>query len=232
MNKAIIIIPHYNRWDLTHARIWELYKHEKENIKYILVIDNGSTDSQTKGGLNWWADFRLNTGFDIRAHHIEKNIGFLKACNVGLDYMKDEEPNTPIVLLSNDVIIRGKFIEQIQSVLENYDKALIGGVIYIQDTGWNTFEEKTYPYLEGWLLSTTLKNWIELGGGFDTRYAPHIFEDIDLSTTAISLGYELFPLNNINLHHLAGQTITYNPERDELTKINQQKFFEKWNKDE
>jgi GT2 family glycosyltransferase len=87
--------------------------------------------------------------------------------------------------------------------------------------------DKIFPYLEGWLLATTAESWKELGY-FDERYAPHIFEDIDLSTTALSLGMQLVPLNNPNLSHAGGGTITYTEQRHELTRVNMKKFGEKW----
>lgn len=229
MNKAIVIIPHYNRWDLSHARLWELYKHEKENINYVLLINDSSTDEQTDGGLNWWIDFKLKTGFDFRVIHTEENVGFLRACNIGLTYVKleEKEADTPVILLSNDVLIRGKFIEQIIDTLSNV-KSLMGGVLYTQDTGWNKFGDKVFQYLEGWLLATTWSNWKELGGGFDPIYVPHDYEDIDLSTTALTKGYELVPLNNVNLQHLGGQSIGFSPEREKITNENKKKFEAKW----
>lgn len=225
--KAVIIIPHYNKWDLTHARLWELYKHEKDNIKYISVIDNGSTDSQTDGGLRWWGDFKTRTGFDIRADKIKNNIGFLRASNFGLQIHTTKNPDNPVILLSNDVIVRGKFIEQIVEVLQSNPLSLLGGVLHNQDTGWNTFGDKTFPYLEGWMLATLGKNWIDLNY-FDTQFAPNDFEDVDLSTTALSKGYELVPLNNVNLQHLGGQTLGYSKEREEITNKNKKRFEEKW----
>jgi len=231
MNKAIIIIPHYNRWDLTHARLFELYQHERDNIDHVLVVDNGSTDENTEGGLHWWSAFRTQKNFDVRAKRLDKNIGFLKACNFGLrEVSATVSPDTPIILLSNDVIMHGKFIDQILESLSANKKSLIGGSLLI-DTGWNQVDDKFFPYLEGWLLATTAESW-SLLGGFDERYAPHVFEDVDLSTNAKQMGFELVPLNNVNLNHLVGQTITYNKEREELTRINQEKFRKKWIKDE
>jgi hypothetical protein len=55
-------------------------------------------------------------------------------------------------------------------------------------------------------------------------------EDIDLSTTAIKLGYKLTSLNLSSITHIGGQTIKYGSEREEITKINQRKFGEKWMK--
>ena len=49
MAKVYVIIPHYNHWDLSHARLWELYKTEKEAIEEVLIVDDCSTDNMTEG---------------------------------------------------------------------------------------------------------------------------------------------------------------------------------------
>ena len=112
--------------------------------------------------------------------------------------------------MSNDVRIHGKFVSQIKEIVTNSPKSLVGGVLYSKDTGWNKFGDKIFPYLEGWLLATTVGNWKELGY-FDERFSPCDFEDVDLSTTALSLGYELVPLNNPGLVHMGAGTLGYNP---------------------
>ena len=63
---------------------------------------------------------------------------------------------------------------------------------------------------------------------FDERYVPHDFEDVDLSTTALSLGMELIPLNNPGLQHIGGQSIGYSPAREAITRTNLKKFGDKW----
>ena len=121
----------------------------------------------------------------------------------------------------------GKFISQIIQHRTQCQKSLVGGVLYQHDTGWNRFGDKLFPYLEGWLLATTVGGWLDLEY-FDEQYAPQIFEDVDISTTAIEKGYKLIPLNSPNLLHIAGQSITYTEERHEQTRINQRKFETKW----
>jgi len=65
-------------------------------------------------------------------------------------------------------------------------------------------------------------------GYFDERYSPCDFEDVDLSTQARRKFYTLVALNSPALRHIGGQSIGYNPKREEQTKINQKKFEEKW----
>lgn len=220
-----IVIPFYNNWELTHSMLWDLYKQEKRTLYQVLLVDDCSTDPEVAGGLKWW---KWDAGMPVSVIELEENVGFLRAANRGLDKILSSplaNPNDVIILLSNDVKIGCSITEPILSVLN--DQTLVGGVVYWSDTGWNTFNGRTFPYAEGWLLAATVKGWRELGT-FDERYAPNDFEDVDLSTKALSLGYELVALNLPQVKHLGGQTLGYNPNRAELTRINQKKFEEKW----
>lgn len=232
MGRVFVVIPVFNGWQMTHNLLWELYRKERENIELVLVMDNASTDPEMVGGLDWWKSEwkEKNDPMKVVSITSTENVGFLRNSNSGLRFiceMGTVNPEDIVILLSNDVKVNGKFISQIKTILEETPKSLVGGVLYSNDTGWNKLNNQVFPYIEGWLLATTVRNWIELEY-FDERYAPHIFEDIDLSTKALSLGYELVPLNNPGLQHLSGQTIKYSPERDELTKVNQEKFRQKW----
>ena len=235
MAKVNLVIPIYNNWEMTHTQLWNLYRKEKENIDYLLVVDDCSPDEDVQQGLKWWrAEWKEKADpLPIFTYTSPKNVGFLLSSNEAIQVISGDdeaEPDDIIILLSSDVLIHGQFIEQIREILSAPHKSLVGGILYSHDTGWNKFGDRIYPYLEGWLLATTVSNWKELGY-FDEQFAPCIFEDVDLSATAQSLGYELVPLNNPALHHLSGQTIKYTKERDTLTKINQEKFRLKWIKE-
>src|SRR5689334_19323901 len=106
-----IVMPSYNHWDLTHARLWELYKHEKDNIDSILIVENGSFDTEVFSGLDWW---KKNGMLPINVLYITDNKGFLFASNDGIMEVFSRNPAEDIIiLLSNDVQISGKFINQI-----------------------------------------------------------------------------------------------------------------------
>ena len=64
-------------------------------------------------------------------------------------------------------------------------------------------------------------------GGFDERYVPFDFEDVDISTTFIHNGGKLVKLG-IEAAHVGGQTYKYSLERQRQTKTNQRKFEDKW----
>lgn len=225
-----ILIPHYNNWALTHNRLHELYRYCRDDITEVIVIDDCSDDDGvTEGGLNWWASFRVQYNFNVSAIRTPENLNFLLACNFGIRHLFEKVVNDDIViLLSNDVEIRTNFVRQIKDIISQSPKSLVGGILLSHDTGWNKFGDKVFPYIEGWLLAMDRNGWSAAGIGFDERFAPCIFEDIDLSTHMKELGYALVPLNNPGLHHLTGQTIKYGESRDALTRENKEKFRLKW----
>jgi GT2 family glycosyltransferase len=106
---------------------------------------------------------------------------------------------------------------------------LIGNYFHANDTGWNKFGNTLFPYMAGYMLASTSDGWKELGY-FDERYVPNDVEDIDLSTTALKLGYNLTSLNLSSIIHKGGQTLKYCSEREKITRINQKKFEVKWMK--
>jgi hypothetical protein len=225
--KVHIVIPNYNNYHLIHELLWNLYRKEKENISSILVVDDRSTSEEVKPGLDWWVNSKM-----LPLHWMTMNNtdGFLQTANEGLQTvagLDETKPDDIIILLSTDVIVGAKFISQICDILNGNSGSLVGGVLYSHNTGWNTFGDRIFSYLEGWLLATTVQNWAKLDY-FDERYSPNDFEDIDLSTTALSLGMELVPLNNVGIKHLGGKTLGYSPAREKITRINQEKFRSKW----
>ena len=218
----ILVIPVYKHYDLTHKLLFSLFQKERGKIGKIIVVDDCSEDKESSDGLDWW-----KTQWDVlEIVRNDENLGFLKTSNLGLKFAK-ANPEDIVILLSNDVIIHGEFLWQIEECLRDNVRALVGGVVYQKDTGWNKFGDKIFPYLEGWLLATTQKGWEELGW-FDERFAPFDFEDVDLSTTALSKSFSLVALNSPALRHMGGQSIGFNPKRVEQTKTNQKKFEEKW----
>lgn len=229
MSKVYVVIPHYNKWELTHARLNELHKYCKNSVTEVLVVDNGSTDEGTQGGLGWWSKFPSTTEFKVRSLRIEENVGFLLASNAGIfDIVSRCEPDDIIILLSNDVEVRTDFVSQVTDIISHAPDSLVGGVLYTHDTGWNVFDGRLFPYIEGWLLAMNSTGWGKAEWGFDERFAPSDYEDIDLSTYMLTCGYDLVPLNNPGIHHIGGQSYGYTEERRKRTEENKKKFEAKW----
>lgn len=227
MNESVsIIIPHFEHWDLTHALMADIYYKERENISEIVLVNNGGTSQEVLMGQEYWRNMyeTLSPGAYVRIINLPSNRGFLLAANLGLI----EAQGMLKILISNDVRIKGTFVQEIRDILfPAKDRKLVGQKLYMTDTGWNNFDGKIYQYLEGFFLAASVGAWEHLGY-FDTRYVPSDYEDIDLSTTALKLNYSLVPLNFPHIEHLGARTYGYNPEREAITKANREKFRAKW----
>ncbi len=223
-HKNIIVTLQYNKIELTNRLMVDLSRYESELIDKIIVVDNGSKNNC---GLAWYENWKTSSS-PIHFEGLEKNLGFTLGANHGLkEACKHAEERDLVFLISNDVQINGKFIEQAESYLLQPRPVLVGNRHINFDSGWNTFAGKTFDYLEGYFLATTALGWRELNY-FDPAYAPFDFEDVDLTTKAHSLGYKIVSLNNPNIVHQNGGTIGFNPEREAITKRNQEYFKNKW----
>lgn len=224
--KVSVIIPFYNRWDLTHPRLAELYKFAPTYCEIILV-DDCSSEQEVRNGIAWW-QHKANPVHHIRYYRNKENLGFGGSLNVGVSLAKGEI----VVLLSNDVVMYADIISDIVTLIGQDNKMLVCGRVVDFPGGWNEFDidgkHLVVPYAEGWLLACTKQGWKDLGG-FDLHYGKYDYEDVDLSTRALQLNFHIVPLNSPNVRHLVGQTIaTLNVNRPEKTVVNRQVYLEKW----
>lgn len=213
------VIPVYNNYGLLHTILWDIYKNCSRPDE-VLILDDCSTEKDVKSGVEWWTRTDL---LPIEYIRQEENLGFLLNSNYGLKRAKGDI----VCLVSTDVRVHKDVVSVISKELGTYSKSLIGGRHLEFDTGWNTFQGRIFPYLEGWFLAATKDGWKEFGY-FDEQYVPNDMEDVDLSTTAASLGYAFVEIPSEMLSHIGAQSIGYNPEREEITLRNKKKFEEKW----
>lgn len=212
-----IVIPIYNNFSLINDLLAHLHMHTRADE--VIVVDDCSPDQKTQDGIRWW---ELNA--NVKVVRTTNNLGFLKASNFGIS----KTTGDIIALISSDVVIEMDLCTRLREIISNTPNALIGGVVYEDSTGWNEFGGKVFPYAEGWLLAAHRDVWLALGNGFDERFAPNDFEDVDLSTTALHTGVVLRALNSPDIRHLGAKTIGYTEERRALTERNRRKFEEKW----
>ncbi len=212
--KFSFIIPAYNNWQLVHQLLFDIYKNCSTPHE-ILLMDNGSMEPGFLDGVAWWSSTGLLPITHIRN---TEDMGFLKNSNKGLKLATGDK----ICLVSTDVRIHKDVVGYWAD-----NNSLLGGRLLDFDTGWNTFRGKIYPYVEGWILTTTKDNWNKIGY-FDERFSPNDMEDVDASTMAIEFGMrlEIYPEGYVS--HIGAQTIGYSPEREAITHINKKKFEKKW----
>lgn len=206
------VIPAYGNWAGLHQLLWDIYKNCSIPDEVIVMDDGGDLN-----GLPWWIEQDM---LPIKLVQNKKNLGFLKNSNKGLKLATGDVA----CLVSTDV----RIFRDITNLLYRRD-ALWGGRYLDWDTGWNTFDGKVYPYLEGWILGASNRTWQDLGY-FDEQFSPNDMEDVDLSTKARGMGYDLMEFPNGSVLHMGAQSIPYSPERASITLQNKRKFEEKWAK--
>lgn len=223
-HKNIIVTLQYNKIELTNRLVVDLGRYEPDLIDKIIIVDNGSDNNS---GKMWYENWKTSSA-PIQFEGLDENLGFTLGANYGLQQAcKYAEERDLIFLISNDVEVNGPFIKQAEEYLLNPYPKLVGNRHIYWDSGWNKFGERVFDYLEGYFLATTKLGWQELGF-FDPAYAPFDYEDVDLSTKAHYLGFNLVSLNNPNIIHQGGGTLGYNPEREAITKRNREYFKNKW----
>jgi GT2 family glycosyltransferase len=216
-----IVIPAFNNWKHTHSLLFDIYNNFPQDTE-IIVADDCSTDEEVMTGLNWWQTGLLKDR--LRVIRNEKNVGFLRNSNFAVS----KATNEIVALISNDVKISDKTIApKLEEIFkQSTGFTLVGNRLLDFDTGWNTIGTKVYPYLEGYFLSFKKSEWTTVGG-FDERFMPFDFEDVDISTTYVAGGGKLVFLD-AEMLHLGAQSYKYSPEREAQTKANQEKFRQKW----
>lgn len=214
--KFSFVIPAYKNYTDLHQLLFDIYKNCSQPHE-ILILDDNSNDKETLDGLAWWTS---NGMLPIQHIRNVENLGFLKNSNKGLKMATGDI----LCLISTDVRIHKDIVKFSDAINSN---ELIGGRYLDWDTGWNTFNGKTFPYIEGWLLCASKDFWKEVDY-FDERYSPNDMEDIDISTKVLEVSGVLRVFPSEYVEHGGAHSIGYTPEREELTKRNKKKFEEKW----
>jgi len=206
-NKVYILLPVYNRKNIT-LRFISLLK-QQDYLNYsLLLIDDGSTDGtaeavckdlpQTivlKGKGNWWWGGSLHQGYKwIRKQNIaESDI---------------------VLIINDDTVIKNNFITSAVPILNQNKKTLVLAAAYdietnvLADAGisydfnQNIFHkpDENHPVnclsTRGLFLKAT--DFIDLGG-FYPRLLPHYGSDYEFTVRAHNKGYRLICSEEIKL---------------------------------
>ena len=201
-----------NRPDML-ARFFTEQASQSPPHEYVLV-DNGS-DEVTRNVLETVCSLRPN----VRVLYNNVNRGFGVGNNQGVEVASGDVLviTQPDVLFNEDIVVKVKDIEV---------GVLYGHQLLDYDTGWNKFGNVLVPYLGGYFIVCRRATWHCLEG-FDPRYYPADFEDVDLSWTARQLGIELQRLD-VDIVHTFGSTWARVGGREKVTKYNRTQFAEKW----
>lgn len=159
MLKVAALIIGIDGWEkYTNPLVESICRHEP--ACKIVVIDNASQTPYP----------------DLAFVHRTERLCYAKAINKAAEVAGNCDW---YIVLSNDVLCTGPFIEALKNTPTNY---LVGPCLKkIQDK---------IPYLEGWCVAASGLAWNTLGG-WDEKYLVSSWEDVDFSLTAMKCGFNL-----------------------------------------
>ncbi len=106
---ASIIMPVFNKLDLTKTCIASLHEHPTEASFEIIVVDNGSTDGSTE-----WLEAQQKN-HKLRAVISGENLGFAKGCNAGAAVARGKY----LLFLNNDMEVTSGWLDPLTGTLDH-----------------------------------------------------------------------------------------------------------------
>ncbi len=232
-----IIIPVWNRCDLTRQCIEALAKTTDDVSWELIVVDNHSTDDT--------ASFLSTLGGDVQIITNEENLGFAKACNQGARAAHGKY----LVFLNNDTVPQPQWLNPLVSEVEEHQEVgVVGSKLLfadgsVQHAGVVFMRSHLSPYHIYQAASSTIPAVNqrrefqavtaacmlirrEVFGevqGFDESFI-NGFEDVDLCLKIREKGYYVIYQPRSVVHHLESQT-SGRKDRDEY---NSRLLKERW----
>jgi GT2 family glycosyltransferase len=238
-----IIIPVFNKAEFTFHCLRSLTEELCFSNTEVIVVDNASTD-ETAEVLSYFSEL-------IRVIRNEENLGFVDACNQGAAAARGKY----LLFLNNDTQVLPGWLKYLVETIEaNPANGAVGSMFLYPDGsiqeagsivwrngeahhyGWsgspddrrfNFAREVDYCSAASLLIRTELFQRL---GGFDRRFAPAYYEDVDLCFGVRSLGYRVIYQPMSRVVHYEGVTAGADTTRGfkQFQIINREKFVEKW----
>lgn len=235
--KASIIIPVFNKCELTQQCLTRLAAVTSAPDYEVIVVDNASTDGTT--------EFLSQLGGDIRVIRNQENLGFAKACNRGARVARGEY----LVFLNNDTIpTEGWLAAMVDEVERHRDVAVVGSKLLYEDgtiqhagvvfsrivfTPYHLYRKcsadapmvnrrREFQCVTAACMLVR-RNPFEEVGGFDEGYQ-NGFEDVDLCLKIRERGGRIIYRPDSVVYHLESQT----PGRKAHDNDNARRLLERW----
>jgi GT2 family glycosyltransferase len=243
-----IIIPVFNKVSYTQSCLEQLSTTLPQDFNgEIIVIDDASSDG-TLALLEHWAD----KDGRIKILRNPENVGFITSCNRAAESAQGDI----LIFLNNDTLPLSGWLPPLLRVLRDKPEAgavggkLVypdgrlqeaGGVIFSDGSGCNFgWSDKAanaplynfvreVDYCSGALLATPRTLFMELGG-FDVRFKPAYYEDVDYCFTLREKGYRVYYQPESVIVHFEGASCGTDPNTGvkSYQVVNQHKFIAKW----
>jgi len=244
--KVSIIIVTYNNLNYTKLCIDSILLRSQYPDYEIIIVDNNSTDG-TREYLK-----ELN----VKMPHIkiilnEKNEGFAKANNKGIQAISDESEY--VIFLNNDTIVTRGWLSRLLRHLDDNTIGMVGPVTNFCgneariDVSYKTIEELnefSERYLRDHMKPVSFdidmlafycvamkRKLIDEIGFLDERFEIGLFEDDDFAHRVKMRGYRLVCAEDVFIHHFGEASFGKLKESGEYKKLfeeNKRRFEEKW----
>jgi GT2 family glycosyltransferase/glycosyltransferase involved in cell wall biosynthesis len=239
-----IIIPVYNKFDLTYQCVKSIQQHGAEITYEIVIVDDCSRDETLL------ASFAFSGA--VRLVRNSSNRGFVRTCNRGFEASRGEY----VVFLNNDTQVKPRWLDELYETLQRDPKIGIagskllfpdgrlqecGGIVWRLGDGWNWGRDqdpsdprfcymRDSDYVSGAALMIKASLFKELGC-FDDYYAPAYYEDTDLCFKVRRQGYRTVVQPASEIIHFegvsAGTSVTGTGMK-RFQAVNHRKFFDRW----
>jgi GT2 family glycosyltransferase len=247
--RASIVIPVHNGFARTYACLASILERTGDVPYEVIVVDDASTDATRDLE-------RVATG--VRVERLETNQGFIAACNRGADVARGAFVvflnNDTFVsqgwlshLLepfgeTDGAQAEGGAVGLVGAKLVYPDGRLqeAGGIVFSDGSGWNygrgddpadpRYEfQRDAHYCSGACLAIRRDLLRELGG-FDARYAPMYYEDVDLAFAVRAAGWRVVYQPTCLIVHFEGGTAGTDTGSGSkrFQVLNREKFVAKW----
>ena len=236
-----IVVPVFNQIDVTMRCLKSILLCDTHIAIQIVIVDDSSTDSDR---------FNLNLpGIDVIRNGV--NLGFVHSCNRGASIASGRL----IWFLNNDTVLKSGSLSSLVSRIESDPSISIvgskliypdgrlqeaGGIIWSDGSAWNygrngNADDPIYnyardvDYVSGASLMVRSEVFREIGG-FDERFAPGYYEDVDLCFAVRELaGRVTYEPKSVVVHYegaTSGTDVSAGMKR--FQEINKPKLQAKW----
>jgi len=240
--RASIIIPVFNKFSYTARCLLSLAELGYVESTEIIVVDDGSSDDTQPA---------LSTLPGLHYHRNLSNLGFIDSCNAGARLASSPR----LVFLNNDTLVAPAWLEELEFCFSaRSDCGLVGSMLIypdmqLQEAGGQVYRNgsagnrgkrrdlghpdfnylRPVDYCSG--ASVMIERQVfEAIGGFDTRYRPAYFEDVDLAFSVRKLGLQVYCQPASKVIHFEGITsgrkTSGGVKAHQVT--NRARFAEKW----
>ena len=243
VQKIPVVIPVYNNWQYTERCIRAIEQTIDYEALQIYIVNDGSTDETLH---------ELQRYPAVKVIDIPVNSGYLKACNFAFTQLADYEF---LFLLNNDSEPNSGFVINAMEVMKsNDDAAIVGSTLFYADgklqaaggmvgsdgtcLHWGDLDSKKSskyrytrkidyaPFAAVLVRNSCLKEV----NGFDERYIPAYYEDVDMAFQMRSIGKHVYVSSESTVFHFGSKS--YGAGKSDLgaitNQINRKKFLEKW----